>query len=50
MAISAEWDIDFTNLVISHIDGTLDYDAYADDASLPVAGDYVKGGTSGAVG
>lgn len=49
MAIGNEWDVDFTNKIISHIDGTLDYDG-ASGSVEPAAGDYIKGGTSGAVG
>ena len=48
MAITTEWDVDFTNKVISHIDGTMAWQSAAGDP--PDAGDYVKGGTSNAVG
>ena len=48
MTISTEWDVDFTNKVISHIDGTMAWDGAA--GANPDAGDYIKGSTSGAVG
>jgi hypothetical protein len=48
MAIATEWDVDFTNKVISHIDGTMAWQSAAGDP--PDAGDYIKGGTSNAVG
>lgn len=48
MTIAAEWNIDFTNLIISHVDGNLPFDT--NSGTEPLVGDYIKGGTSGAVG
>ena len=47
MAISADWDIDFVNRYIRHIDGTINYDTNAGTA--PSQFDYIRGTTSGAV-
>ncbi len=48
MAISSDWNIDFTLKVISHVDGVLTWDANA--TTGPAAADYVRGDTSTAVG
>lgn len=48
MAISSDWDINFSAKVISHVDGDLDYDT--NTGTAPSAGDYIRGATSGAVG
>ena len=47
MAISDDWNIDFINKVISHIDGTLDYDTSS--GTVPSAGDVIRGNTGGAL-
>lgn len=47
MPIQNDWDIDYTNKEIRHVDGILSYDANAGTA--PSIGDYVRGTTSGAV-
>jgi hypothetical protein len=48
MAISDDWDFDYSAKVLSHIDGVLSYDGGT--AGQASAGDYVYGVTSGAVG
>lgn len=48
MPISDDWDFNFATKVISHIDGVLTYDTGS--GTQPVAGQYVYGNTSGAVG
>ena len=48
MAISNDWNVDFTAKVISHIDGVLTYDTGAD--TQPAVGDVIRGGTSQALG
>jgi len=48
MAISDDWDFNFSDKVISHIDGYLKYDGGSGTA--PVVGDMVIGNTSGAIG
>ncbi len=50
MAISSDWDIDFTTKRISHVDGLLTWDGGDVGETAPAAGDYVRGDTSGAVG
>ncbi len=47
--ISDDWDIDYTNRIISHKDMTLDYDGRT-AGTAPTLGEYVRGATSGAVG
>ena len=47
-SIGNDWDRDFTNKILSHKDMTLDYDT--NTGTAPAFGDYVRGGTSGAVG
>lgn len=49
MAINNDWNVDFVNKVISHIDGTLDFDGVT-TGNPPNSGDYVRGCVSGAVG
>jgi hypothetical protein len=44
MAISDDWNVDYITRVISHIDGTIDYENNAGTA--PVAGDYIRGSVS----
>lgn len=46
--IADDWDIDYTNKILSHKDMTLDYDT--NSGTAPALGDYVRGGTSGAIG
>ncbi len=48
MAIESDWDIDFTNKLISHIDGDLTHGAGT--GTPPAAGDVIRGATSGAIG
>jgi len=48
MPIADDWDIDFIDKVISHVDGILSYDTNTGVA--PSDGDYVQGTTSLAVG
>jgi hypothetical protein len=48
MAIGSDWNIDFTQKIISHIDGVLEYDL--NGATAPAEGDYIRGDTSGAIG
>ena len=49
MAISDDWNVDFVNKVISHIDGTLDFDTVT-PGNPPQSGDYIRGCTTGGVG
>lgn len=48
MPIDDDWDIDFANQEIRHVDGILSYNSNAGTA--PSLNDYVRGTTSGAVG
>jgi len=48
MAISNDWNFDYSAKVISHIDGILSYDN--GDGTQPAVGQYIIGGTSGAIG
>lgn len=48
MAISDDWDFDYANTRLSHIDGVLSYDT-GTGAQADV-GDYIRGSTSGALG
>jgi hypothetical protein len=48
MAISNDWDIDFIDKVISHVDGVLAYGS--NTGTAPADGDYVRGSSSGAIG
>jgi len=50
MAISDDWNVDFVNKVISHIDGVLDFDSHLTTGDPPQAGDYIRGCDSGAIG
>lgn len=47
--IANDWDIDYTNRILSHIDMVLDYDGRT-AGTVPTLGEYVRGSTSGAVG
>lgn len=48
MAISNDWDFNYSSKVISHIDGVLTYDGGS--GTQPAVGQYIIGGTSEAVG
>ena len=48
MAISNDWNFDYSAKVISHIDGILSYDT--GDGTQPSVGQYIIGDTSGAIG
>jgi len=48
MAIANDWNIDFTNKLISHIDGDLDYDTGT--GTQPTVGAVIRGGTTFALG
>jgi len=48
MAISSDWNIDYTNKIISHIDGDLDYDTGA--GTQPPVSAVIYGGTTSALG
>lgn len=48
MSISDDWDIDYPNTRLSHIDGVLSYDTGT--LNQPDVGEYVRGSTSGAIG
>jgi len=48
MAISDDWDIDFIDKVISHVDGVLTY--ASNTGTAPADGDYIRGSSSGAIG
>lgn len=48
MSISDDWDIDYPNTRLSHIDGVLSYDTGT--LNQPDVGAYVRGSTSGAIG
>src|SRR3989338_3070068 len=48
MAIADDWEVNFVNKVISHVDGVLDYRVTIGDP--PQSGDYIAGSTSGATG
>ncbi len=48
MAISDDWDFDYTGKVLQHIDGVLSYGTGS--GTQPAVGDYVYGVTSGAIG
>lgn len=48
MAIADDWDIDYICKQISHIDGVLDWDT-GSCAGQPVADDYIRGATTGAI-
>jgi hypothetical protein len=48
MAISDDWDFDYVNKELRHVDGILSYDG--NTGTAPALNDYVIGGTSGAVG
>ncbi len=48
MPISDDWDFDYPNQVLQHVDGVLSYDGgTAGQASV---GEYIRGDTSGAIG
>lgn len=44
-----DWDIDYTNRILSHKDMTLNYDGRT-AGTAPTLGEYIRGSTSGAVG
>ncbi len=48
MPISDDWDFDFPNTKLQHIDGVLSYDGGT--AGQAAVGDYIRGDTSGAIG
>jgi len=48
MAISDDWDFDYPNQVLQHVDGVLSYDTGA--GRQAVVGEYVRGATTGAIG
>jgi hypothetical protein len=48
MAISDDWDFDYANLRLSHIDGVLSYDTGG--GRQAAVGEYIRGNTSGAIG
>lgn len=48
MAISSDWNIDYTNKLISHVDGELDYDTGS--GTQPPVGAVIRGGTTLAIG
>jgi hypothetical protein len=48
MAISDDWNFDYPNKVLSHIDGVLSYDSGT--SGQAAVGDYIIGDSSGAVG
>ncbi len=48
MAIPDDWDFDYPNQVLQHVDGVLSYDGGT--AGQAAVGDYVRGDTSGAIG
>jgi hypothetical protein len=48
MPIADDWDFDYTNKVLQHIDGVLSYDTGS--GTQPAVGQYVYGVTSGAIG
>lgn len=48
MTISDDWDFDYPNQVIQHVDGILNYDGGT--AGQAAVGQYIRGDTSGAIG
>jgi len=48
MPISDDWDFDYANKVLQHVDGVLSYDSGS--GGQAAVGDYIIGGTSGATG
>jgi hypothetical protein len=48
MAISDDWDFDYANVRLSHIDGVLSYDTGG--GRQAAVGEYIRGNTSGAIG
>jgi len=48
MPIPDDWDLDFPNTVLNHVDGVLSYDTGA--GRQAVVGEYVRGIVSGAIG
>lgn len=48
MPISDDWDFDYTNKVLQHVDGVLSYGSGS--GGQAAVGDYIIGGTSGATG
>jgi hypothetical protein len=48
MPIADDWNFDYANKVISHIDGVLAYDGGS--GTQPIVGSYIRGATSGAIG
>ena len=49
MAITNDWEVNFIGKIISHVDGSLDYNGVTTGAA-PEYGDYIRGTTSGTVG
>ena len=48
MAISDDWDFDYPNTILQHIDGVLSYDTGT--GRQAAVGEYVRGAVSGAIG
>jgi len=48
MGISSDWSVDYVNKIISHIDGTMNWDGSS--GTPPSVGNYIRGSTSEAVG
>jgi hypothetical protein len=48
MSISDDWDLDYPNKRLSHIDGVLSYDTGTSNQAD--VGEYIRGSTSGAIG
>jgi hypothetical protein len=48
MPIADDWDFDYANKILQHIDGVLSYDTGS--GTQPAVGNYVYGVTSGAIG
>jgi hypothetical protein len=48
MPISDDWDFDYPNTTLQHVDGVLSYDTGT--SGQAVVGDYIRGDTSGALG
>lgn len=48
MPIADDWDFDYTNKIIQHIDGVLSYDTGG--GRQAAVGEYIRGNTSGAIG
>lgn len=48
MAIADDWDFDYPNTILQHIDGVLSYDTGT--GRQAAVGEYIRGNTSGAIG